>query len=187
MTASSSIAAWARRAAPVVALLPLLADCGPKRNEFAPPCPGRAFLADAANIDLYRQTDLPSGRHDITDLVLHGRVVGLNGSCKPGNSAGTLLTTVVMSVELTRGPAMAGREAEVPVFLAITEGDQVLDKRIYRLHVTFPANVDRLLVNSDEQSMLLPVSATKSGAAYGIMVGFQLTREQLELNRTNAR
>ena len=45
---------WAPRAALSAALLPLLADCGPPRNQFAPPCPGQAILGDVADYDMYR-------------------------------------------------------------------------------------------------------------------------------------
>ena len=111
MPAPPPILAWATRAVLLAAALPLLADCGPKTNEFAPPCPRPAFLSDAATIDQYRPSSASGGQHDLTDLVLHGRVVGLSGSCKPGDNKDQLATTVVMTVELTRGPAMQGREA----------------------------------------------------------------------------
>ena len=186
MPAPSQFLAWVTRAALVATLLPVLADCGPSRNQFAPPCPRTAFLGDAANVDLYRQANA-GGPSDLTDLVLHGRLVGLNGSCKEGDRKNQLATTVVMTVELTRGPAMDGRDADVQVFLAVTEGESILDKRIYPMHITFPPNVDRLLLRSDEQSLALPVSQGKSGAAYQIIAGFQLTPDQIERNRAGTR
>jgi hypothetical protein len=184
MPAPPPILAWSMRAALLAAFLPLLADCGPKANQFAPPCPRPAFLGPAATIDLYRAGATP-GRHDLTDLVVHGRIVGLGGSCQPGDKKGQLATTIIMTVELTRGPAMQGREADVPAFLAVTEGDTILDKRIYPIHVTFPPNVDRLMLSSGDLNLLLPVTPTKSGAAYTVLAGFQLTPDQLEQNRSN--
>ncbi len=185
MPAPPSILAWATRAGVLVAFLPLLTECGPKANEFAPPCPRPAFLGEAATIDLYRPSSAPNGRQDLTDLILHGRLVGLNGSCQAGDKKGLLAATVVISVELTRGPAMQGRDADVPVFLAVTQGDTILDKHVYPVRVTFPSNVDRITMSSGEQDLVLPVSPTKSGAAYTILAGFQLTPEQLEQNRRN--
>ena len=179
--------AWGLRALLLAPLAPLLAGCGPARNEFAPPCPRPAFLGEAANVDHFRPSSAPGGRHDLTDLELHGRLVGLTGSCKPGERKDQLAATVVMTVEITRGPAMQGREADVPVFLAVTEGRAILDKRIYPMHVTFPPNVDRLTLSSGEQDLVLPISGEKSGAAYTILAGFQLTPEELEQNRRNGR
>jgi hypothetical protein len=117
--------------------------------------------------------------------VLHARIVGVNGSCREGDTKTELATAVNVLVELTRGPAMEGREADVPVFLAVTEGDAILDKHVYLMHATFPSNVDRVTLGTGEIDLTLPVSPTKTGAAYTILAGFQLTPDQLERSRRN--
>ncbi|HME25154.1 MAG TPA: hypothetical protein VKI44_28150 [Acetobacteraceae bacterium] len=174
---------WAQRAALFAALLPLLADCGPPRNQFAPPCPGQAILGDAADYDLHRG----GGARDLTDLVLHARIVGMQGSCREGDTKNQLVVTVAVAIELTRGPAMPGRDADVPVFVAVTEGDTILDKRGYLMHVTFPSNVDRVTMTPGDVTLLLPVTPAKSGAAYTIITGFQLTPDQMGQGRRNSR
>jgi hypothetical protein len=179
--------AWAPRAALIAALLPLLAECGPARNQFAPACPRPSFLGDAADLDIFRPGTAPDGPHDLTDLVLHARIVGVNGNCKEGDKKTDLATAVNVLVELTRGPAMQGRETDVPVFVAVTEGDTILDKHVYLVHATFPSNVDRMTYGTGEIDMILPVSATRSGAAYTILVGFQLTPDQLAQSRRSHR
>jgi hypothetical protein len=175
--------AWALRAALIAVLLPLLADCGPKRNEFAPVCPRPALLAEAADMDRYRPSANPGGGHDLTDLILHGRVAGVTGQCQPGNSRTQLAVALTVSLEMTRGPAMAGREADVQYFVAVTEGETILDKRVFATRVAFPANVDRVTWTSDVASLVLPINSTKSGAAYSILVGFQLTPDELVANQ----
>ena len=82
---------------------------------------------------------------------------------------------------------MQGRETDVPVFVAVTEGDTILDKHVYLVHATFPSNVDRMTYGTGEIDMILPVSATRSGAAYTILAGFQLTPDQLAQSRRNHR
>ena len=76
--------------------------------------------------------------------MLHARIVDIQGSCREGDKKTQLAVTVNVGVELTRGPAMAGREIEVPVFVAVTDGDTILDKRTLRDAVAFPPNVDRI-------------------------------------------
>ena len=174
---------WAQRAALFAVLLPLLAACGPARNQFAPPCPGQAILGDAADYDLHRA----GGARDLTDLVLHARIVGMQGSCREGDKRNQLVVTVNVVVELTRGPAMQGRDADVPVFLAVTDGDTILDKQAYLMHVTFPSNVDRVTMTPGDVTLLLPVTPTKSGAAYTILTGFQLTPDQMAPERSSRR
>jgi hypothetical protein len=178
---------WASRAALTAALLPLLADCGPARNQFAPACPRPAFLGDAADFDVYRPGSAPEQAHDLTDLVLHGRIVGVGGKCREGDTKNQLAAAVNVGFELTRGPAMEGRETDVPVFIAVTEGDTILDKHVYAMHVVFPSNVDRVTLGTGEVDLVLPVTPTKSGAAYTILVGFQLTPDQLARSRRTPR
>jgi hypothetical protein len=165
---------WAPCAVILVAPLAVLAGCGPTRNQFAPPCPGRAILGDAADLDVYRGTG-----HELTDLVVHGRIVGMQGSCREGDRKTDLAVNVSPSVELERGPAMQGRETDVPIFLAVTERETIIDKRVYLVHVVFPSNVDRVTVSPSEVNLVLPVTPTKSGAVYTLLTGFQLSADQL--------
>ncbi len=165
---------WAPRAILMAVLLPLLADCGPARDQFAPPCPGGVILGDAADLDIYR----PGGR-DLTDLVLHAKVIGMQGQCQQGDRKNQLAVTVNVGVELTRGPAMVGRQADVPVFVAVTQGDTILDKRVFVMRAEFPSNIDRVTLSPGTVSLVLPVTPTKSGAAYTIVAGFQVAPDQL--------
>lgn len=158
-----------------------LAGCSrPDANAFAPACPRPEILSDAGNLTRYR--DGP-GR-DLTDLMLHGRILGIAGQCKPGATAGELATTMQVTIELTRGPAMAGRDAEVATFIAVSDGDRILDKRLFPVRVAFPPNTDTIRLTTNPVAMVLPITPEKSGAAYVISAGFQLTPQELELNRS---
>ncbi len=178
MPARLSNLGWAPRAAALLTmLLPLLVACGPTRNEFPPACPGTAILGNAADLNAYRPGS--SGR-DLTDLVLRGRIVGMRGSCSEGDRKNQLAVTLNVLVQLTRGPAMPGRATDVPIFVAVTDGEKVLDKYVYRMHAVFPSNVDRVTVTPGDTSIVLPVTTTRSGAAYTIVTGFQLPPNQLQ-------
>jgi hypothetical protein len=78
---------------------------------------------------------------------------------------------------------MNGREADVPIFLAIVQGDAILDKQVIRMRSIFPSNVDRVTLTPGEVDLSLPVTADKTGASYTLLAGFQLTPDQLRLNR----
>ena len=147
-----------------------LAGCGSGSNDaFAPACPERAILRDAADLARYRG----SGR-DITDLVLAGRITGLQGSCKRDGTR-VVDTTVSVGLTLARGPAATGRTADVAYFVAVTDGERVLDRRTFPIHAEFPPNTDRLSLAGDEVDLRLPVTATKSAAAYKVWIGVVLT------------
>ncbi len=162
----------------VIAPLALLAGCGSNlEDKFPPPCPGAAIVRDVADLHRYRG----AGR-DLTDAVLDGRITGLRGTCKRDGTA-TVVTTVTLGIDLTRGPAAANRQAEIAYFVAVLDGERILDKRIFRLRAEFAANSDRLRLVGDEVELRLPVTGEKSAAAYRIQVGFQLTPDELAVNR----
>jgi hypothetical protein len=158
----------------------LLVGCGPGRNDFAPVCPTARLIPALADVTRYAG---PGPAHDITDLILQARVTGVNGSCAAGDNPAVLPAKVQVTLLIQRGPAMQGREADVPVFLAVTDGDTVRDKRVFAVHLAFPPNVDRLTISSPQIDLDLPVSADKTGASYGVIAGFQLTPEELAANR----
>jgi hypothetical protein len=170
---------WMPRAILIAALLPLLAECGPARNQFAPVCPDQAILGDAANLTVYRPSANQGPARDLTDLVASARIVQIHGSCAPGDDKNHIAVTVSVNVELTRGPALQGNDITVPIFVAVAEGDNILDKHTYLMRAAFPSNIDRVTMTPGELDLSLPVSSAKSGAAYTLLAGFQLTPDQL--------
>jgi hypothetical protein len=177
MPARLSKLGWALRAALLAMLPTLLVECGPARNEFPPACPGTAILGNAADLSTYRPG---SSSRDLIDLVVHAGIVGVRGSCREGDRKNQLAVTLNVLVELTRGPAMPGREVDVPVFVAVTDGDKILDKYAYLMHAVFPSNVDRVTLTPGDTNIVLPVTTARSGAAYTIVTGFQLPPNQLQ-------
>lgn len=170
-----------RLAAAFGAILPilLLAGCGQDDpNAFPPVCAKVAILHDAADLTV----DTPSG-HDLTNLIIDGRITRLDGHCKPGKANATLDTDVVVSMDITRGPALKTASTTVPWFIAVARGEQILDKHVFNLPVTFPPNVDGVSVITDPVLLHLPTTHGLSGLNYHIIVGFQVTPDELALNR----
>jgi hypothetical protein len=160
-------------------LVPLV-GCGPDRNAFAPQCPSARLIPQLADLNRYAG---PGPAHDVTDLIVEARLMSVNGSCTNGDTKSIIPAKVVVSISVQRGPAMPGREIDVPVFLAVTEGETVLTKQVYPVHAVFPANVDRLTMSSPVIDIELPVTPSKTAAAYSVIAGFQLTPEELAANR----
>lgn len=166
--------------AALLAVLPL-ASCGPQPGEFAPPCPTPIFEQSLGDITRFRDA---SDAGDLTELVLQGRLISVNGQCRLANrKGGDLLVAVRVGIQVTRGPALRGNAADVPVFIAVTDGETILDKQIYTVPAEFPSNVEMVALAGGPIDMSLPVTPSKSGAAYQIRIGFQLTPEELAANR----
>lgn len=161
--------------------LPVLAGlggCAVQRDAFAPACPVARLLPQAADITRYRSVSAGSG-HDVTDLVLQGRVMNVAGKCEPGPNSRTLDATVTMTMDLTRGPAGRSGQPEVSYFIAVSNGTDILDKRVFTERVAFPSNIDRVWLVSDPVFMRLPVTPTRTGAAYTVWAGFQLSPQEM--------
>jgi hypothetical protein len=167
------------RLALAVAAVAALAACNQPEN-FAPPCPQLAILSDGADIN----RTVGSGR-DITDLVLDAHIVSVPASCQWTDKTHARVTaTLNVQMSFARGPAMPGRTVNVPYFVAVSDGqEQVLDKEVYVGQVVFPANSDRVNVSTPPITMVIPVTAQKSAAAYRISVAFQLSEEELRVNQ----
>lgn len=159
------------------ALLPLAGCGGGPEDRFAPPCPTPSIPRDFGDVRRSR-----AGGLDITDAVLEGRIIAVNGSCTR-DSATIIKANVSVSMDLRRGPAATGRSTDVSYFVAVSEGERILDKRVYTLRAEFPGNTDRLRITGEELELRLPITAQKSAAAYRISVGFQLTPDELAANR----
>ncbi len=172
------------RVAPLALVTAMLAGCGPGKNEFAPPCPRQSFVQGLSDLTRHRPN---SSGQDLTEMLIQGRLLSLKGECKLADKKSLRVeVTVTMQAEFLRGPAMPAGQTDVPVFLAVTEGDTVLDKQIFPVQVTFPPNVDRVVMTSPEVMMVLPTTAGKSPAAFGIVAGFQLTPDELAASRHRA-
>lgn len=166
------------------AVLPLLglalAACSaPKLTEFAPSCPRVVVRADAADITRYRAG---SGGRDLTDLVLDGRITGFKGGCAR-EDRDTVKTVLEVDMVLARGPATQGRVLHAAYFVAVVEEGQIRDKQVFPVRVELRENQDQARLSSGEITMMMRVSKEKSAAAYDVIVGFQLSPEELETNR----
>jgi hypothetical protein len=155
-----------------------LAACeAPKQDVFAPPCPHPVILGDAGDLARYRN----NGR-DPTDLELQARIGGISGKCESGERDKTKVT-VSIAMAVARGPALRGRQADLAWFLAVTRGGQILDKSTYPVSVAFPPNAARLEVAPDPVVLELPTPKGTSAADYQVVVGYQLSPDELARNR----
>ncbi len=174
---SSKFVRTLRAAAPMVGLLALSA-CGPRVVAFAPTCPGTGILRDGADLTRF------SGKGtDLTDMVVDGRITGLSGQCSLDDRT-HLRTVIAVGMNLTRGPANTTRTDNVSYFVAVAQGDTILDKRVYVLPITFARNNDEIQLTGAPVNLVLPVDDKTNGGAYRILVGFQLTPQELAFNRS---
>lgn len=172
-----------RRARPhpgaLLLLIPALvvAGCGFFQPEEIRPCPRVSVLDDAGRAVQYRDG---AGR-DLTDVTYQARIDDVQSSCSYDKQELTVNATVIILAQ--RGPASRGAEANFPFFVAVTDRDQnILAKEVFDSVVEFPEGRRRAGV-FEEVEQQIALRDEETGDDYEIIVGFQLSRDQLDRNR----
>jgi len=163
---------------------PLLSGCDTSESKFAPSCPRLALLAEGADLTRFAGGGGGTGR-DVTDRVLEARIAGVEASCRSGRN-GDVVAKLKVQADVARGPAARGRSAQVPYFVAVMDGDAVLDRREFVMEANFGPNVDSVRVSASELELRFPQAGDRGASQYRIIVSLQLTEEELAYNRRAA-
>ncbi len=167
--------------------LPLaLAACGggnDRTSADAAPCPRIAILADGADLTRFR----PGAGRDLTAQVLDARIAGFDARCDyASRDRRALDVRVTPRFQAERGPAFEGRSAELPWFVAMTDASDstLLERVAATTPVSFPPNIPTATATGRAVRLTVPVDGEVRARDYILRLSFQLTPEELELNRT---
>lgn len=144
-----------------------------------PPCPRVSILADAAEI-----TTFATGRgEDLTDVAFRGSIEQVGTACEYNRPQDTVTSTTGVRLVATRGPAAQSDQATLVFFVAIVDRDQtILARERFDSSLSFRANQRQAGV-VEEIEQVIPIRPDLRGLDYEILVGFELSPEQLEYNR----
>ena len=161
----------------LLALVAVLGACSSKEKPVAD-CPAGIIPADAASVTRFRDG---SGR-DLTDVVAEAEIVNILIQCKYDPKGVTV--DLQVAIAGSRGPADRSRTAEFDYFVAIVDPQQnVVQKQPFRVNFEFKDNRTRLGV-VEELEPRVPLGSAFDGPKYQLLVGFQLTPEELAWNRS---
>jgi hypothetical protein len=167
-------------AAAALAVLP--AACGGDGPAPLPvACPRPGILSDGADLTRWQ----PGAVRDLTTLVFDARITGLSGSCRPGRRDRSLEVTLTPAFAAERGPAGGGaRVAELPWFIAVVgPGDEVLQRQSFVERLAFSRGETRAAGEAEPVRLSLPVGEERRATDYRIFVSFELTPEEVAVNR----
>ena len=172
----------ATRFALALLLVPALAGCdgvfGKKLNgeglDLA--CPKISILRDANHVTLYR----PGGQ-DATSVQARAQIVDYGGNCTYDETGVTVDVSLFLVAE--RGPAMTGGALPLNYFAAVIDPmGNTLTKTQFDTTIDFTGNSPRAGSREDLEPHI-PLAKGKDARGYQVMVGFQLSRAQLDANR----
>ena len=175
MTAATAMRRFVLAAVPVALVL---AGCG---SDAPPPlCPP---VGTPAPLDTFTQFEPGSGR-DLTQVRFSGRLAAINSACEYDTDGVDVELAIQMVVE--RGPADRDRNAELQYFVAVENGPgNITAKQVFDVAIPFEGN-SRRLARLEEISLQIPPAGEQGFSRTRILVGFQLSAEQLEHNRRRA-
>lgn len=152
-----------------------------RRQANAGPCPFVKILYDAA-----RYVELADNRPAAAAVGFTGEIEGVNADCRyRGDDPITVDINLLFS--LGRGPQATAGQHTYRYWIAVTErNNAILAKEYFDLPVTFSSG--QVAQVPQEQQVIIPrASATTSGGNFEILVGFDVTPEMAEFNRSGSR
>ena len=168
-----------------------LAGCQSVRDTLAEPEPNPGPCPNAlALYDAHRLVQINGEETVFENVGFTGEILNVVSRCRyTDREASPIDMELGVRMAFGRGPAAAGDTHTYELFVAVTGLDSVvLDKRVFPVTVEFERGQDRVEVDEVFDPILIPRAAPDtSGANYEVLVGFELTEEQLDFNRSGLR
>ena len=149
------------------------------------PCPNALALYDAHRlVEINGETPL------FENVGFTGEIINVASACRYTDRDATPIE-MEMAIRLAfgRGPAAVGDTHTYELFVAVTRTDRaVIHRETFPITVQFEPGEDRVEIIEEFSDLRIPrASATTSGSNFEVLVGFELTDEQLEFNRSGLR
>ena len=171
-----------RRLRRLVLALPLLAaGCGAFDRSPPPACPRIGILSDAATLVKFR----PGPGRDLTDVEHEAEILNVDRTCELRDKGTAVEVAVTIQFAASRGPAAPeATTIPLPYFVAVVERatQRIIAREAIPGQIELPPGRRRAGVG-EEITERIPLSTGRSPADYEILVGLELTEEQLQYNR----
>lgn len=158
-------------------ILPLLlAACGSGGDQGKRICPQAAIVRDLAQVADFAREEIADQR----SLVAAGKIGRVESRCNFDKN--TIEVEIEAQMLARRGPQLGGDRVEFPYFAAIlNDKDQPVAKQ--NMSARFRFDSDGRAEITEKLRVAIPEPASASGAYWRVLLGFQLSPEQLAFNR----
>jgi hypothetical protein len=161
--------------ATALSVLALLAACSSRDKDKVPDCPSALI---APNLDSY--TVARPNATNPQDIQFGVKLASANASCRP-EKGGVRVDTAISFVAIRTDPQF--RNGDFTYFVAIADRAQnIVAKENFALRIDFAQKQDRMRV-TDTITEHLPLKDPASAGSYVVLVGLQLSQQQLDSNR----
>ena len=146
------------------------------------PCPNVGVLDQADRITVFN-----GGGKDITDVAVRAELNKVVTQCEYNLDDSTISFDIAFDGVAALGPGAKSRTQNLPVFVAVTRRfGKLVKKETMTLPVSFAAGQATVRFTKTLEKNVIPYGKGADGRIYYVLVGFQLTKDQLAYNRTVA-
>ena len=125
------------------------------------------------------------GGHTVSDVKVGGKFSGLHSTCVREKVGVAINAQIQFYAERA---SLDIKDATFPYFVALLDpNEHVLTEAGYQLPIQFLPGESYRRMPAEKITVHLPVKNQAEGGAYTVVVGFQLTPDQLAFNRAAAR
>lgn len=142
-------------------------------------CPKVSVLPGAGQITVFREGP---GR-DLVDVEYEGVIAPVSGECLYEDDYAWVEIDLILRIGAVKGPAAISNNQSFDFFVAVADSNnQILNKKVFDSPVEVPEGRRRGAVEEELRQRFPIVSGTR-GSDYRVIVGFQLTKEQMAYNQ----
>src|ERR1700748_303652 len=143
-------------------------------------CPGMTAVLDAAMAATFK----PGTPALPTNALYTVEIVNVKGNCSFDKQGKTSDSDLTVTFGATRAAPGDAAQYTVPYFVAVTQGETVVTKTLRKVTFSFAPGEKSATFEDDINDVALVTDVEKHPYDYQILVGLQLTKEQLDYNRS---
>lgn len=174
-----SRAARLSRLLPIVALAALMSSCGtPKIRSQIPTliCPAIGLVENTTTVTRFKEP----GDYTEGNVLYSASISHLTSSCD--RKGGGVQSDIAFDVSAVKGPVSGTDQLSLPYFVAVTtKGGGIIAKQVFNSVVDLSKG-GRGAVREHIQQMLTDLKNEKDLHEYEILIGFQLTDDDMVYN-----
>jgi len=147
------------------------------------PCPSALSLYDA-----HRLVEIDGEEINYESVGFTAEILAVRSFCSYYGER-PILANLEIDMGFGRGPAARGNAHTYEYFVAVTRRDMaVIHKETFPVRVQFDAGEDRVYLTEEIEAISIPrAEEGTSGVNFEIIVGYELTPEQIAFNRSGQR
>jgi hypothetical protein len=163
-----------------LATLPIIAGCS---SDKANNCPSVSSIIETSIGTVFAN----EGNTDPSNILYTVEITGVRASCDVDKQALNSSSDVDIDFRATRAPRGSAAEYKVPYFVAVSESDRILAKKIFSVTFSFAPGQTTATFTDTVKSADVAAGKDKKTYDYLILVGLQLSKAQLDYNRASGR